>query len=85
MSEPADRRRRRLPSAQNILLVIHGVGWLSAVGYVTVVSPNHVPPSELWAALPLGISAILVAFRTGNGERRHDRPTPPPRQERAEP
>lgn len=77
-------RRWRLPSAQNILLVIHGLGWLAATGYVTVASPSHVPPSELWAALPMGISAILVAFRAGDGRERrrdNDRSAPPPQHE----
>lgn len=65
-------------SLQTIFLLIHGTGWLLTMGVVAVASENHVPPSELWTALPLGISAILVAFRSSNGSTdRH-----PPRHKR---
>ena len=70
--------RRRLPLV-TIFLLLHGAGWLSIMAIVTITSASHVPPSELWTALPLGVSAILVAFR-GNGDRHH----PPPQHERRE-
>jgi hypothetical protein len=70
-------RRRRL-SMQSIFLLIHGVGWLFTMAVVAIASTNHVPPSELWTALPLGLSAILVAFRTDGSHRNR----PPPDQER---
>lgn len=53
---------------QAILLSVHGAGWLLAMIWATVVTEKHLPPAELWTALPLGISAILVAFRTGRKE-----------------
>lgn len=71
--------RRRLPLV-TIFLLIHGTGWLVTMGVVALTTASHIPPSELWTALPLGASAILVAFRS-NGDRHHH---PPPRQERRE-
>lgn len=53
---------------QAILLAVHGLGWLIAMVWASVVSEKHLPPAELWTALPLGISAILVAFRTTRKE-----------------
>jgi len=68
MARPAGLGGRfRWPPVQNVLLVIHGLGWLVAMGFVTASTASHVPPSELWMALPLGISAIVVAFRAGDG------------------
>lgn len=49
-----------------MLLSVHAVAWLVAMVWATVTSEKHLPPPELWTALPLGISAILVAFRTGS-------------------
>lgn len=69
--------RRRL-SMRSIFLLIHGFGWLFTMAVVSVASANHLPPSELWTALPLGLSAILVAFRTDGDHRSR----PPPDQER---
>jgi hypothetical protein len=81
MARPAGLGGRfRWPPVQNVLLVIHGLGWLVAMGFVTASTASHVPPSELWMALPLGISAILVAFRAGDGTE-HRRPPPPHREE----
>lgn len=72
-------RRRRPLSIKTIYLLIHGIAWLVTMAVVTVVTDSHVPPSELWTALPLGLSAILVAFRTdGTGH------SPPHRHERRE-
>lgn len=70
-------RRRARMSLQTIFLLIHGTAWLLTMAVVAVASDNHVPPSELWTALPLGISAILVAFRTSGSTDRH-----PPRHKR---
>lgn len=74
-------RRRRLPM-RSIFLLIHGFGWLFTMAAVALLSDNHLPPSELWTALPLGLSAILVAFRTDGGDH-HNRP-PPDREGRDE-
>lgn len=53
---------------QAVLLTVHGLAWLVAMVWASVVSEKHLPPAELWTALPLGISAILVAFRGGRKE-----------------
>lgn len=52
---------------QRVLLLIHGVGWLAAV--VIVVWRTGMVPPELWAVLPAGITAILVAFKVGADDR----------------
>lgn len=49
---------------QKVLLAMHATGWLIAV-VVVVWRTGQVPP-ELWAVLPFGISAILIAFRAGD-------------------
>lgn len=64
---PPNPTRRRL-SIQVVLLAVHGAGWLIVMAWTAVQSETHLPPPELWTALPLGISAILVAFRTGRKE-----------------
>lgn len=73
MSSRTSRHRRRAPSIQAVFLSIHGAAWISTMIIVAIKSEDHIPPSELWTALPLGISAILVAFRTG---RHREEPTP---------
>lgn len=65
---------------QVLFLAIHGAAWITTMTIVAVTTENHIPPSELWTALPLGISAILVAFRTG----RHHEDPPPRRHQRPE-
>lgn len=69
----ASHSRRTRLSIQVVFLLIHGLGWITTMVLVAIKSEDHIPPSELWTALPLGISAILVAFRTG---RHHEEPTP---------
>lgn len=53
---------------QRVLLCLHGTMWALVVG-ITAWRTGQVPP-ELWAVLPVGVSAILVAFRA-------DTATPP--------
>lgn len=60
------RRGLSVDGVQKALLLILGAGWLTAVATVAINHEGHVP-TELWAVLPFGITSILVAFRTGNG------------------
>jgi hypothetical protein len=53
---------------RDLLLGVHATAWLTAV-IVVAFRTGEVPPA-LWTVLPLGISGILVAFRTGGEERR---------------
>lgn len=50
---------------REILLGVHALAWLIAV-IVVALRTGEVPPA-LWTVLPVGISAILVAFRAGEG------------------
>jgi hypothetical protein len=47
---------------RDVLLGVHAVAWLVVV-LLTVWRTGELPPAELWAALPLGVGAILGAFR----------------------
>lgn len=47
---------------RDVLLAIYGTGWLLVMG-VTALRGSEIQP-ELWAALGLGVGAILAAFRT---------------------
>jgi hypothetical protein len=65
---------------RNVLLVMHGVGWLIAV--LAVASKTGSVPAELWTVLPLGVSAILMAFRAGGDDPdRHRKRSPKHRSE----
>ena len=46
---------------REVLLVIHAAAWLVVV-LLTAWRTGQVP-AELWAALPLGLGAIMAAFR----------------------
>lgn len=46
---------------REILLGVHATAWLAVV-MITAWRTGEVP-AELWAALPLGIGAIIGAFR----------------------
>jgi hypothetical protein len=52
---------------RDALLGVHAAAWLIAVTVVAL-RTGEVPPA-LWTVLPLGISGILVAFRTGGDDR----------------
>lgn len=54
---------------REVLLAIHAVGWLTVVIVVAFKNDGDVPPA-LWTVLPLGITGILVAFRTEPGDKR---------------
>lgn len=60
---------------REILLGVHALAWLIAV-IVVALRTGEVPPA-LWTVLPVGISAVLVAFRAGEGtvlKRRNEDP-----------
>jgi len=46
---------------RDVLLGVHAAAWLVVV-LITAWRTGEVPP-ELWAALPLGVGAIMGAFR----------------------
>jgi hypothetical protein len=55
------------------LLLAHGGAWLTVMA-ITAVNNGGRVPSELWTVLPLGISAIIVAFRAeGKADATRDR------------
>lgn len=49
---------------REILLGVHAMAWLAVV-LITAWRTGEVP-AELWAVLPLGIGAIIGAFRADN-------------------
>lgn len=51
---------------------MHAVAWLVVV-VMTAIRLGEVPP-QLWAALPLGVGAIMAAFRADDAV--HNRATP---------
>lgn len=52
---------------RELLLAAHTLVWMIVVIIVAANNSGEVPPA-LWTVLPLGITGILVAFRTeGNG------------------
>jgi hypothetical protein len=58
---------------QSVVLVAHCVTWTVVTVIVAIATPTHLPPGELWAALPAGISTILLIFRGGGDSRNRDR------------
>lgn len=52
-------------SVQTVALLAHCTVWAVVTVTVTIATPSHIPPGELWAALPAGISTILLIFRGG--------------------
>lgn len=50
-------------SVQTLALLAHCTTWAIVTVTVTIATPTHIPPGELWAALPAGISTILLIFR----------------------
>lgn len=47
-------------TARDIVLVLFGAGWLAAL---VITALRGEPLTELWPALPLTISALIIAFR----------------------
>lgn len=76
----ASPQRHRM-SLRTIALLVHCAAWFMTMTVAAVTSDDHLPPSELWTVLPLGISAIMVAFYDS---RRHEERSPPPRREQPE-
>lgn len=66
--------RRRPLSLRTIALMVHCAAWFVTMTVASIASDSHLPPSELWTALPLGLSAILVAL---HDSRRREERTPP--------
>lgn len=58
---------------REILLGVHAAAWLVVV-LITAWRTGEVPP-ELWAVLPLGVGAIIGAFRADTAIGTHPRPT----------
>lgn len=58
---------------RELLLTVHALAWIVVVILVAVNNDGDVPPA-LWTVLPLGITGILVAFRTENGRRKNGDP-----------
>lgn len=56
-----DQAELRVQMIREILLGIHAVAWLVVV-LITAWRTGEVP-AELWAVLPLGVGAIIGAFR----------------------
>lgn len=48
---------------REFLLAVHALAWIVVVILVAINNGGEVPPA-LWTVLPLGITGILVAFRT---------------------
>jgi hypothetical protein len=54
---------------RELLLAAHTLVWMVVVIIVAANNGGEVPPA-LWTVLPLGVTGILVAFRTdGNGRK----------------
>lgn len=57
---------------REILLGIHAIAWLVVI-VITAWRTGEVP-AELWAVLPLGVGAIIGAFRADSAIGSHPRP-----------
>lgn len=55
------RAELRIAMIREILLGVHAIAWLVVV-LITAWRTGEVP-AELWAVLPLGVGAIIGAFR----------------------
>lgn len=59
---------------REILLGVHATAWLAVV-LITAWRVGEVP-AELWAVLPLGVGAIIGAFRADSAMGEKPRPKP---------